>query len=56
MDQSLKLIQQLIEASCEKDRQDKLADSSKIGESFFTHYLKLLKQCMEEEYGKIKKG
>lgn len=56
MENSLKLVQQLIEASYEKDRQDKIADPSRIGESFFTHYLKLLKQCMEEEYGKIKKN
>lgn len=56
MENSLKLVQQLIEASYEKDRQDKIADPSKIGESFFTHYLKVLKQCIEEEYGKIKKG
>jgi hypothetical protein len=55
MENSLKLVQQLIEASYEKDRQDKIADPSKIGESFFTHYLKLLKQCMEEEHVKIKK-
>jgi len=55
MENSLKLVQQLIEASYEKDRQDKIADPSKIGESFFTHYLKVLEQCIEEEYGKIKK-
>ena len=42
MDNSLKLVQQLIEASYEKDRQDKIADPSKMGESFFTHYLKIL--------------
>ena len=54
MDNSLKLVQQLIEASYEKDLQDKIADSSKIGESFFTHYLKVLKNCIEEEYAKIK--
>ncbi len=55
MENSLKLVQQLIEASYEKDRQDKIDDPSKIGESFFTHYLKLLKQCIEEEHVKIKK-
>lgn len=55
MQKTLILIQQLIEASQEKDRQDKVKDLEKIGDSFFTFYLKNLKVLATEEYEAIKK-
>jgi len=55
MNKTLNLIQQLIEASQEKDRQDKQQNPEKTGDSFFTFYLKNLKVLATEEYEEVKK-
>lgn len=55
MNKTFNLIQQLIEASQEKDRQDRLKDPEKKGDSFFTFYLKNLKVLAVEEYEELKK-
>lgn len=55
MNKTLNLIQQLIEASQEKDHQDRLKDPEKKGDSFFTFYLKNLKTLATEEYEEVKK-
>jgi len=55
MKKTLNLIQQLIEASQEKDRQDRLKDPEKVADSFFTFYLKNLKVLAAEEHEELKK-
>jgi hypothetical protein len=55
MNKTISLINQLIEASQEKDRQDELKDPQKKGDSFFTFYLKNLMVLAKEEYEAIKK-
>lgn len=55
MKKSLNLVKQLIEASYEKDRQDRLNDPSKVGKSFFTNYLEVLEKLMQEENEEIQK-
>ena len=55
MKKTINLIQQLIHASQEKDRQDRLKDLEKIGDSFFTFYLKNLMVLATEEYEAIEK-
>jgi len=55
MNKTLNLIQQLIEASQEKDRQDRQKNPEKMGDSFFTFYLKNLKALATEEYEEVKK-
>jgi hypothetical protein len=55
MKKTFNLITQLIEASQEKDRQDRIKDPEKIGDSFFTFHLKNLMFLAKEEYEAIEK-